>query len=199
MAKRDPINPTDEDARKLAQKLLHQTRFGALAISHPATSAPYAARVAMLWAGDALLTLVSTLSLHTKALQTNPACAALIGEPEGKGDPLTHPRMTVVCQAELADKAVLKAHWLAAIPKAKLYYDFTDFQMYRLKPTEAHLNGGFGKTYHLSPDDLRGGRLALTFPRHQQLFSLTHQHINAETNNADQDDTHQNDIGALEL
>ena len=155
MTKRDPINPTDDNARHLALDLLHQARFGALAVAHQ--GAPYVARVAMIWHEGALLTLISTLSLHTKALQANPACAVLIGEPQDKGDPLAHPRMSLICKAELADKPALKPVWLAAVPKAKLYYDFSDFQMYRLKTTEAHLNGGFGKAYHLSPDDLGAG------------------------------------------
>ena len=153
MAKRDPINPTDDDARRLAQDLLTQTRYGALAVTHQ--GAPYVARVALIWHEGVLLSLISTLSLHTQAIHADPACAALIGEPEGKGDPLSHPRMTLICKAELADKAALKTAWLTAIPKAKLYYDFTDFLMYRLNVTEAHLNGGFGKAYHLTPDDLR--------------------------------------------
>ncbi|PJI85127.1 hypothetical protein BC777_3124 [Yoonia maricola] len=155
MAERDPINPTDDDARRLAQNLLKQVRYGALAVTHE--GAPYVARVAMIWNDGAFLSLISTLSLHTKAIQTNPACAALIGEPEDTGDPLTHPRMTLICNAECADKAAIKPAWLTAIPKAKLYYEFTDFQMYRLKTTEAHLNGGFGKAYHLLPYDLRAG------------------------------------------
>jgi putative heme iron utilization protein len=62
--------------------------------------------------------------------------------------------MTVICTAELADKAALKADWLAVIPKAKLYYDFADFVMYRLNATEAHLNGGFGKAFHLTAEAL---------------------------------------------
>lgn len=154
MTKRDPINPTDDDARALAHELLQGVRFGALAVAHPETGAPYVARVAMLWTGGALHTLISTLSFHTKALKAHPVCSALVGEPDQKGDPLTHPRMTVICTAELADKAALKGDWLAAIPKAKLYFDFTDFVMYRLIPTEAHLNGGFGKAFHLTAEDL---------------------------------------------
>jgi len=128
LTKRDPINPTDDDARALAQSTLaHQ---------------------------GAPLILISTLSVHTKALQANPACSLLIGEPGPKGDPLTHPRMTLICKAEAADKAIHKKMWLAAIPKAKLYYDFGDFIMFRLAPTAIHLNGGFGKAYQLTPEDL---------------------------------------------
>ncbi|MEM8537306.1 MAG: pyridoxamine 5-phosphate oxidase [Pseudomonadota bacterium] len=154
MTKTDPINPTDDAARDLAKGLLTGARFGALAVHHPGTGAPYVARVAMLWSDAGLLTLISTLSFHTQALQTDPSCSALVGEPGDKGDPLTHPRITLLCNAEITDKAAAKEGWLAAIPKAKLYYDFTDFQMWRLKVTEAHLNGGFGKAYHLTATDL---------------------------------------------
>lgn len=151
----DPINPTDDSARALAQNLLQNTRFAALAVTHPDSGAPYVARTAMLWHEGALLTLISTLSLHTKALAKNPACAALIGEPGDKGDPLTHPRMTLMCTAQEVDKSAHKATWLAAIPKAKLYYDFSDFRLYALAVSEAHLNGGFGKAFTLGADDLR--------------------------------------------
>ncbi len=154
MAKRDPINSTDDAARRLARDILDRARFGALAVTHPDSGAPYVARTAMFWHDGALLTLVSTLSLHTKALAANPACAALIGEPGDKGDPLTHPRITLMCTAREVDKSAYKATWLAAIPKAQLYYDFSDFRMYALAVSEAHLNGGFGKAFHLGAGDL---------------------------------------------
>lgn len=153
MAKRDPVNPTDDDARNLGRNLLLQARFGALAVTLP-DGAPYVARVAVIADQGSLLTLISTLSTHTKALQINPACAVLVGEPDDKGDPLTHPRMTLICQASAVDKPAYKDVWLAAIPKAKLYYDFNDFLMFRLMPSEIHLNGGFGKAYRLAPTDL---------------------------------------------
>jgi len=155
MTKRDPINPTDDEARALALSLLNGTRFGALAVTHPDTQTPYVARVAMIWEDGTLFTLISTLSTHTKALQQVPQCAALIGEPGAKGDPLTHPRMTVMAQAHLADKAAMKDRWLAAIPKAQLYYDFSDFLLFRLAVQSIDLNGGFGKAFKLGPDDLR--------------------------------------------
>ena len=154
MTQRDPINPTNDDARGLARDLLQNVRFGALAVTHPETRTPYVARVAMIWDQGALFTLVSTLSTHTKALQNNANCAALIGEPGAKGDPLTHPRMTVMAKAASADKAAMKDRWLALIPKAQLYYDFSDFVLFALTVQSADLNGGFGKAFQLTPADL---------------------------------------------
>ena len=100
------------------------------------------------------LTLISTLSSHTAALAENPACSLLIGEPGAKGDPLTHPRLTLQARAEPADKAALRDHYLSLYPKATLYYDFGDFGLTRFAPVAGFLNGGFGKAYRLSPADL---------------------------------------------
>ena len=154
MSKRDPINPTDDDARAIAQRILQHTRYGALAVRHPETRAPYIARVAILWINGNMHTLISTLATHTQALLKDPSCAVLVGEPGDKGDPLTHPRMTVSALAAVTEKNALKDHWLAAIPKAQLYYGFSDFMMFKLAAQSIDLNAGFGKAYRLGRSDL---------------------------------------------
>ena len=58
------------------------------------------------------------------------------------------------------DHAALAAHYLALYPKAKLYIGFGDFALVRFTPTGAHLNGGFGKAFVLTPEDLRPERAA---------------------------------------
>ena len=154
MTTRDPIDPTNAAARSLAQTLLADARFAALAVTHPDSRAAYVSRIGTIAHEGTALTLISTLSLHTKALQGDPYCSLLIGEPASKGDPLTHPRMTLICKANPVDKVLHKSAWLSAIPKAKLYYDFTDFIMFQLTPSVIHLNGGFGKAFTLAPADL---------------------------------------------
>ncbi len=155
---KDPIRPTDDEARRLAQSLIRNARFGALGVIDPETSVPMVTRIAVVPGPDCIpLTLISTLSSHTAALDANPACSLLIGEPGPKGDPLTHPRLTLQARAEVADKAALKDHYLTHYPKAQLYYDFGDFRVVRLSPQKALLNGGFGKAYHLTAADLIGG------------------------------------------
>ena len=155
--KTDPIRPTDDTARKLARALIAGARFGALGVIDPATGSPRVSRVAVGTdgAGHPLI-LVSTLSGHTAALQADPACSLLVGEPGPKGDPLTHPRLTLQCRAGLADKAAERDGWLRTHPKSALYIDFADFLFFRLTIAEAHLNGGFGKAYRLVPEDLVG-------------------------------------------
>ena len=149
-----PIRPTDDEARALARQLLVEARHGALAVLDPDTGFPHVTRVAVGHDGAATLVLVSTLSHHTQALLSDPRCSLLVGEPGPKGDPLTHARLTLQARAARADKAALRSSWLAAHPKTTLYYDFTDFLLLRLDPQGAHLNGGFGRAFRLTPEDL---------------------------------------------
>lgn len=160
MPRPDPFQPADAAARTMARDLVDHARFAALAALQPGTSLPTVTRVALATAPDgAPVTLISALATHTAALEANPACALLVGEPDGKGDPLTHPRLTLHCAARFVVKdspehAALRAHYLDQRPKAKLYVDFPDFRFVRFTPHDGLLNGGFGKAYLLRADDL---------------------------------------------
>ena len=155
-----PIRPTDDEARALARSLITGARFAALAVLTPGTGAPAVTRIALgLDAASLPLTLISQLSAHTRALHANPRAGLLVGEPGPKGDPLTHPRLSLDTRAEFVDRAspdhaTLRALWLASHPKAKLYIDFADFSFVRLRPLGAALNGGFGRAFLLTPEDL---------------------------------------------
>ena len=98
------------------------------------------------------------LSAHTGAMLADPRCSLLVGEP-GKGDPLAHPRMTLVCRAQRLERgssehARAERRYLNRNPKAKLYAGLGDFSIFRLEPERASLNGGFGKAYLLDRADL---------------------------------------------
>lgn len=155
-----PIRPTDDDARALARSLLQDARFGALAVLHPDSGAPFVSRIAVaLDPRGVPMTLISDLSLHTRALHAAPQASLLLGEPGPRGDPLTHPRITLQVRAEFVprntpDHDRLRRHYLRQHPKAKLYVDFTDFGFVRLPVGSAALNGGFGKAFELSGADL---------------------------------------------
>lgn len=161
MPKIDPIQPTNDDARQTARDLLASATFAALGVLDPETAAPVVTRIALAVTGDgAITTLISDLSSHTVALRANPTASLLVGEPADKGDPLTHPRMSIAAQAEfiprqIEDSRRIRDHWLEHRPKSKLYIDFADFHFVRFAPLSIALNGGFGKAYSLTPDDLR--------------------------------------------
>lgn len=156
---KDVIRATDTEAVRLARTLLRSARFGAMAVLEPDTGAPLASRVGVATDLDGTpLILVSGLSAHTRALVDDPRCSLLLGEP-GKGDPLAHPRLSVSCRAErftrgTPDWARAERRYLNRHPKAKLYVGLGDFAFFRLEMERASLNGGFGKAYLLSRDDL---------------------------------------------
>jgi len=153
------LRETDDEARRQARILLRSARYAALAVIDPETGFPSVSRVLTGTDIDGVpVILVSGLSAHTKALSKDPRASALFGEP-GKGDPLAHPRLSVQCSAERIDRGNrlhgrIRSRFLARHPKAKLYADFPDFCFFRLVPLAASLNGGFGKAYILSGDDL---------------------------------------------
>ncbi|MEO1747942.1 MAG: DUF2470 domain-containing protein [Pseudomonadota bacterium] len=106
----------------------------------------------------AIVLLTSSLSPHTQAMIDQSRVSLLIGDP-GKGDPLAHPRVTVLANAAKVDRQTqthvrLRHRHLARHPKAELYVDFGDFSFFRLTMIGASLNGGFGKAYALKEGDL---------------------------------------------
>ena len=160
MPNQDPFQPADDAARTLARSLIDGADHAALAVIRSGTAHPSVTRIALATAPDgAPLSLISTLASHTAALRANPACALLIGNPEEKGDPLTHPRLTLHGTAtfiarDSQNHADIRAHFLKQRPKSTLYVDFPDFSFVRFKVTDGLLNAGFGKAHILSPADL---------------------------------------------
>lgn len=145
--------------RALARRLLEGATFGALAVQLGAAGHPFVSRIALGHDSAGPLSLVSELAQHTGALRARPECALLVGEVGEKGDPLTHPRLSLQCVAEFVPRdapgfADLRAGWLKSHPKAKLYIDFADFSFVRLQVRAAFLNGGFGLASQLSGEDL---------------------------------------------
>ena len=153
------LRDTDDETRRLARKLLRSARSATLAVLEPETGYPFASRVLTGLDIDGVpVILVSALSVHTRALRLDPRASLLAGEP-GKGDPLAHPRLTVITGAEevVRDSDLhqrIRERFVRRHPKARLYVDFPDFTFFRLVPLRANLNGGFGKAYVLTADDL---------------------------------------------
>lgn len=156
----DPIRATDDAARALARDLIVNARFGALGVIDPETGFPAVTRIA-LGAGPqgGLWSLVSGLSAHSRALRADPRAGLLLGEPGPKGDPLTHPRLSLQVEARPLPHSdagfdATRARWLADHPKARLYIDLPDFFFVEFMLLGGRLNGGFARAYRLSPADL---------------------------------------------
>jgi putative heme iron utilization protein len=153
------ILETDGDAIALAKTLVREARSGALATIEKGSGHPFASLASVATDVDgAPVVLVSRLSGHTTNLMAEGRCSLLLGQP-GKGDPLAHPRITLIADAkqvarDSAEGARVRRRFLARHPKAQLYVDFPDFGFFRIAPARASLNGGFGRAYELTAGDL---------------------------------------------
>ena len=148
-----PAEAAPFDAIGLARALLRGVRSGALA-TLDADGTPFASLVTMATDSDGTpLMLLSRLSAHTRNLLASPRCSLLFSQ-GGKGDPLAHPRLTVVGRAVQTQEIRARERFLARHPKAKLYADFPDFGFFALDPEAGHLNGGFAKAATLTRDQL---------------------------------------------
>lgn len=156
------MRPVDDEARTLARRLLGEARHAALGVIDVDSGAPMVTRIALAQSRTGMpMTLISELAGHTAALRARPECSLLVGEPGARGDPLTHPRLTLQARACFVPRdgekhADLRARFLEQRPKAALYADFADFHLVLFMPREAFLNGGFGKAWRLSPTDVGG-------------------------------------------
>ena len=140
----------------LAKRLLRAVRVTTLATLSP-EGAPFASLTAVATMPDGSpILLLSQLAHHTRHLDADPRCSLLLAD-VGRGDPLAHPRLTLVGLSEgLADEdaALARRRFLARNPKAELYADFPDFSFRRLRVHAAHLNGGFARAASFNADEI---------------------------------------------
>ena len=157
MPTKDVLRTVDDGARREAKTFLRTARHGALATLDPKAGTPMASRVSVASDNTGCpVFLISQLSGHFGALEQDPRASLLLGDP-GKGDPLAHPRITVFGGARRvtdAERERVRARFLSRHPKAALYADFADFAFWRLELEGASYNGGFGKAYEMTRDDL---------------------------------------------
>src|SRR5579859_4415329 len=151
--------PEDFNPRALAKDLLRATRAGALATIDRNTGHPFSSLVNVATDTDGSpLILVSRLSTHTANIEADPRASVLLAA-TGKGDPLAHPRLTVIgafarIERDRPDFARVQRRFLLRHPKSKLYAGFGDFSFWRLDVTSAHLNGGFARAADLKASDV---------------------------------------------
>jgi putative heme iron utilization protein len=149
----------DFDAKTTAKKLLRSIRAGALATIDRNTGHPFGSLVNVATDSDGSpLILISRLSSHTANLETDDRASVLLAT-AGKGDPLAHPRLTVLGRfariaRDVTDEPRLRRRFLARHPKAELYAGFADFALWRMTVESAHLNAGFARAADLTADDV---------------------------------------------
>jgi hypothetical protein len=154
-----PPPASDFDPKAVAKTLLRGTRSGTLATLDRNTGHPFASLVNVATESDgAPLILVSRLATHTANLEADGRASLLLAA-TGKGDPLAHPRLTLLGEFtriphEDAREPRLRRRFLARHPKAELYAGFADFAFWKLDMVSAHLNGGFARAADLAAADV---------------------------------------------
>lgn len=142
------------DAGAVARTLLRGGGAATLATLDPASGYPLATLITYVPALDGSpLFFLSGLSLHTRNLKADPRVSLLIAA-SGKGDPLAHPRLTLVGRCLPDADPASRTRFLARNPKAALYAELPDFALWRLSIEAVHLNGGFGRASRLGPSDV---------------------------------------------
>jgi hypothetical protein len=149
----------DFEPKAVAKGLLRVTRAASLATIDRNTGYPFASLVNVATDVDGSpVILISRLSTHTANLEVDSRAALLLAA-TGKGDPLAHPRLTLLGSfAQLGrdhrDEPRLRRRFLARHPKSELYASFADFSFWRLDAISAHLNGGFARAADLTAADV---------------------------------------------
>ncbi len=117
---------------------------------------PYASLVLVTLDHDASpLLLLSDLARHSRNIAAEPRVSLLLDATEGRADPLTGPRLTLLGQARtIADERRL-ARFVAHHPASALYAGFADFRLYRLEIERGHLVAGFGRIDWIDGGDFR--------------------------------------------
>src|SRR6202795_2828235 len=116
--------PEDFNPVAVAKTLLRATRSGALATLDRHTGHPFASLVNVATDVDGSpLILVSRLSAHTANLEIDGRASLLLAS-TGKGDPLAHPRLTLLGSfAQVArastDEPRVRRRFLARHPKSE--------------------------------------------------------------------------------
>ncbi len=149
--------PVTKDILDQVRKLICGVRHAALGVVDARTQHPSVSRVALATLSNATpILLTSALAAHTASLHADGRCSLLIGE-IGKGDPMAHPRITLLCQGlktQPYQHEELRDRFLAHHPKAKNYIDLPDFGFWQLDIISASYNAGFGKAYLIDGADL---------------------------------------------
>lgn len=141
--------------------LIRARQWAALATQGP--EGPEASWVAYIAEADfsGLLLHLSTLAAHTRNLLVDPRAGLTISEPEREGeDPQTLARVMLQGRVErLAKNSVAyrdgARRYQARFPAATPRFEFSDFLLLRLTPSQARFVGGFARAYTLDSSGLR--------------------------------------------
>jgi putative heme iron utilization protein len=109
---------------------------------------------------------VSRLAAHTRDMLDNPEVSLLITESEGSM-PQALARVTVQGLAEMLDRdseknSAAREVYLSRFPDAAPLFEFSDFNIFIIKPMSARVIAGFGQAVTISGEDFATALCAAT-------------------------------------
>ena len=155
----------DRELTVVLQQLIRGRMIAALGTLH--RGAPFVSMVPYAVARDGSLVLhVSRLAAHTQDMLDNPDVSLLITESETSGKmPQALARVTVQGQAHIADRDSEKSTnardvYLARFPDAASLFEFSDFNIFIVKPVSARVIAAFGQAMTITSEDFAMAVLA---------------------------------------
>ena len=135
---------SSRDPATFARSLARRCTRAALATS--LNGAPYASLVLFTVDLDASpLLLLSELARHSCNIAFEPRVSLLLDRTEGRADPLTGPRLTLLGRALPTDDPRALQRFVSHHPASALYAGFRDFRLFRVIVERGHLVAGFGR------------------------------------------------------
>src|SRR5262252_3072731 len=149
----------DRELIVVLQQLLHGRMIAALGTLHQ--GAPFVSMVpfAVARAGSLILH-VSRLAAHTRDMLNNSEVSLLITEPEASGKmPQALARVTFQGRAQMLERDSQKhidarEVYLSRFPDAASLFEFSDFNIFIIKPVSARVITGFCQAVTITGEDL---------------------------------------------
>jgi putative heme iron utilization protein len=143
-------------AAEAARLMLRTRRWGALATVLASDGGrPFCSLVTLACDCDGSpILLLSTLSDHTRNLDTNPLASLLLEDAGRRANPQTGPRLTLLGRITSDPDPRLRRRFLARHPGASMYAGFTDFRIFRMQIEGGHWVGGFAQARRLEASAL---------------------------------------------
>ncbi len=128
-----------------AKELLAKSKHGVLS-TNDAHGFPYSSLVdiASLENGNILM-LLSDLAEHTQNAKRDAKVSLLVAADWTSEQKLARPRVNFFGTLSQVDKTAQQQVYLAAQPKAEMYFSFADFHMFELSVARIYVIAGFGK------------------------------------------------------
>jgi putative heme iron utilization protein len=149
----------DRELIVVLQQLLHGRMIAALGTLHQ--GAPFVSMVPFAVARDGSLILhVSRLAAHTRDMVNNSEVSLLIAELESSGKmPQALARVTFQGRAQMLERDSQKhidarEVYLSRFPDAASLFEFSDFNIFIIKPVSARVIAGFGQAVTITGEDL---------------------------------------------